>query len=191
MKSSDLSKIIREAITSELKEMIKEAVDYAVAREFRLLREELAKPAKEVVRQPEKKSTLKKSFAEMMLEDEPKKEQEVLTENKEPIFKKGPFANILNNTRPFTKADEAGAGGFQQQVPLLDRGALRAKILGGDTIKATTADMVSIPLQDPDGKPINPQVLKTEEGQKVLQNLTKDYSSFLKKVDQKVKQRRG
>jgi hypothetical protein len=190
-----LKKLIQESITKELKELVKEAVDYAIAREFRLLREELTKPIKSepIVEKKSKSATSKKSFSEMMLDEEEKimEKEEILTENKEPLFKKGPFADILNSTKPFTKTEEAPNQAMQQQIPLLDRNALRARVLGEDTIVATTNDIVSIPLQDPDGKPINPQVLQSEEAQTVLKNITKDYSGFMKKVNEKTKQRRG
>lgn len=201
MKSSELKQLIRETITTELKEIVREAVDYAVAREFRLLREELTRPIKTEItqvkkslkRNPTKKASSKKSFLKMMGEEEKMvsdNNEEILTETREPIFKTGPFADILNETKPFTKSDEMGIVDLQQQVPL-GRNALQPRMVDGDTIVATTNDMVAVPLQDPDGRPLNTQVLQTEKGQTVLKNITKDYSSFMKKMDQKAKKRRG
>ena len=194
MKKSELEEIIQNAITAELKKIVIETI----AKEFRLLREELTRPIKTEItqvkkslkRKPIKKASSKKSFSEMMGEEEVVSDnnEEILTETREPIFKTGPFADILNETKPFTKADEMGIVDLQQQVSVGN--ALHPRMVDGDTIVATTNDMVAVPLQDPDGRPINTQVLQTEKGQAVLKNITKDYSLFMKKVNQKAKERR-
>jgi hypothetical protein len=194
MKSSEFTKVLKSVIRSELKEIVKEAVDYAVAREFRLLREELTKPSKQSVKSVKQKGS-NITFADMMEDDEPRQERQVINEEKK-YFKESPFADVLNQTRPFGKDDEA-ANPYQQTV----RMALRQKIAQeagyGDTVNLKTDDIapttqeITIPTQDPDGKPINTKALESEAGMKVLQNLTRNYSDVLKAAEKKSKFRKG
>lgn len=197
MKSNDFAKVLRTIIRKELKGIVQEAVDEAVAREFKLLREELAKPTKTTPTQKRPAQSVQRSFADMMMDEEEAPQKEVITENKK-YFKNSPFANILNQTAPFSGREDT-SDATQQKVRLAMRQQMAGKLGYGnkDEIKMTTADVpgyeqeVSLPTQDPDGRPINVDALNTETGMKVLQNLTRNYSDVVKAAEKKTKQRQG
>ena len=214
----DLHLMINEAIKNVIIKEIKPMLRKTIQQEFyKIIQEaESAKPAKtSYLNESDSDDDL--SMVSLLNKNESEQEDSIRSSVGERLFSKGPFADILNETaEQYYDNDDAPTGKVLGQREFVlntnsmkgttstakskansfERSKLVSQLGYGDGFDKVGRDSsradgrpstVALPETSPDGAPINFDKVPAQ----IVQNMMKDYSTLLKKVDQKTATNRG